>query len=125
MTELTHTVVATDVAALLDALPIEPGGVRSTRIHKGPGATIVRLSMDAGTTMKEHVSAAPLLVSVLAGRAVIEVGGERVELRPGGIVQIGAGVPHAVEAIDASHLMLTLGERPAASAAGPAPDAAG
>ncbi|WP_448809772.1 cupin domain-containing protein [Agromyces bauzanensis] len=123
MTDATHTIVAADLAGLLDALPIEPGGVRSTRIHKGPGATLVRLSMDAGTTMKEHVSAAPLFVSVLEGRVVIDVGGERVELRPGGVVQIGAGVPHAVQAIDPSHLMLTLGERPAAQAA--APDAAG
>lgn len=124
MTDATHTVVAAELGALLDALPIEPGGVRSTRIHKGPGATLVRLSMDTGTTMKEHVSAAPLLVSVLAGHAVIEVGRERVDLRPGGIVQIGAGVPHAVEAVDPSHLLLTLGERPSAAPA-PAPDAAG
>ncbi|GAA4382276.1 cupin domain-containing protein [Agromyces bauzanensis] len=111
MADATHTVIATDLAALLDALPIEPGAVRSTRIHKGPGASVVRLSMDAGTVMKEHLAQAPLLVSVLDGRVALEVGGERIDLRSGGVIHIGARVPHAVEAINPSHLLLTVGER--------------
>ena len=122
MTDATHTLIAADRGALIDALPIEPGGVRSTRIHKGPGATIVRLSMDAGTVMKEHIAQAPLLVSVLDGRVAIEVGGERIELGAGGLLQIGERVPHAVEALAASHLLLTLGVRAAAT---PEADAAG
>ncbi|WP_448004318.1 cupin domain-containing protein [Agromyces bauzanensis] len=118
--DATHTVIAADLAALLDALPIEPGAVRSTRIHKGPGASVVRLSMDAGTVMKEHIAQAPLLVSVLDGHVALEVGGERVELRSGGVIHIDTRVPHAVEAIAPSHLMLTLGERSST-----APDVAG
>jgi len=123
MTDVTHTLIAADLAALVDALPIEPGGVRSTRIHKGPGATIVRLSMDAGTVMKEHIAQAPLLVSVLDGRVALEVGGERIELGAGGLLQIGERVPHAVEALAPSHLLLTLGVRAAATT--PEGDAAG
>lgn len=112
MSEARHAVIAVDREALLSALPIEPGNVRSTRIYKGAGATIVRLSMDAGTVMKEHISAIPVLVSVLDGRAALEVDGERIELGAGGIVHIDARVPHSVEALVPSHLMLTLGERP-------------
>lgn len=112
MNEARHTVIAVDRTALLDALPIEPGNVRSTRVYKGLGATIVRLSMDAGTVMKEHVSATPVLVSVLEGRAALDVEGERVELGAGGIVHIDAQVPHSVEALAPSHLMLTLVGRP-------------
>lgn len=122
MPDATHTVIAADAAALIDALPIEPGGVRSTRIHKGPGATIVRLSMDAGTVMKEHMAQAPLLVSVLEGRVALEVLGERIELGAGGLLQIGERVPHAVEALAPSHLVLILGARTAATSAA---DAAG
>ncbi|MEV1130703.1 cupin domain-containing protein [Agromyces sp. NPDC049794] len=122
MPDATHILIAADAASLIDALPIEPGGVRSTRIHKGPGATIVRLSMDAGTVMKEHIAQAPLLVSVLDGRVALEVGGERIELGAGGLLHIGERVPHAVEALTPSHLVLTLGTR---SAATPGADAAG
>ncbi len=120
MPDATHTVIAADLAALLDALPIEPGAVRSTRIHKGPGASVVRLSMDAGTVMKEHIAQSPLLVTVLDGHVALEVGGEHIELRSGGVIHIDARVPHAVEAIAPSHLLLTLGERTST-----APDAAG
>lgn len=122
MTDVTHTLIAADLAALVDALPIEAGGVRSTRIHKAPGATIVRLSMDEGTVMKEHIAQAPLLVSVLDGRVALEVGGERIELGAGGLLQIGERVPHAVEALAPSHLLLTLGVRAATT---PDADAAG
>lgn len=122
MTDVTHTLIAADLAALVDALPIEPGGVRSTRIHKGPGARIVRLSMDAGAVMKEHLAQAPLLVSVLDGRVALEVGGERIELGAGGLLQIAERVPHAVEALAPSHLLLILGVRAATT---PEADAAG
>ena len=111
MSEAGHSVIAVDLESLLSALPIEPGGVRSTRIYKGPAVSIVRLSMDSGTVMKEHVSATPVLVSVLEGRATLEVDGERIELGAGGIVHVGARVPHSVEALVPSHLMLTLGGR--------------
>lgn len=116
MADATHTVIAADLTTLLDVLPIEPGAVRSTRIHKGHGASVVRLSMDAGTVMKEHIAQAPLLVSVLDGRVALEVGGERIELRSGGLIHIDAHVPHAVEAIIPSHLLLTLGERTSTTA---------
>lgn len=111
MTDATHTVIAADRAALLDALPIEPGAVRSTRIHRASGVSVVRLAMDAGTVMREHIAQAPLLVSVIDGSVALEVGGERIELRSGGLIHIDARVPHAVEAITPSQLLLTLGER--------------
>jgi quercetin dioxygenase-like cupin family protein len=111
MTGATHTVIAADVAALLDTLPVEAGAVCSTRVYKAPDVTLVRLSMDTGTVMKEHIAQSPLLVTVLDGQVALEVGGERVELRSGGVVHIDARVPHAVEAIVPSHLLLTLGGR--------------
>ncbi|MPZ82690.1 MAG: DUF2249 domain-containing protein [Actinophytocola sp.] len=122
MAEGTHTLVAGDAEKLVRALPVETGAVRSRRIFKGAGASVARLSLDAGQVMKEHVATAPILVQVLAGRAALDIGGERVELPAGALIHLDANVPHSVEALSEAHLLLTRFERaPAVPAPGSAP----
>lgn len=82
MAEGTHTLIAGDAEALLCALPIEAGKVRSRRIFAGTGATMVLLSLDAGETLKEHIATTPILVQVLSGHVTLEVGHERIEREP-------------------------------------------
>lgn len=113
MTTPTHTLVAADADALALALPIEAGAVRSRRLFKGSGASVVRLSLDEGQLMREHTASAPILVQVLSGHVILEVDGERIDLRDGGIIHIEAGIPHSVEAVTAAHLTLILAERTA------------
>jgi uncharacterized protein (DUF2249 family)/quercetin dioxygenase-like cupin family protein len=111
MTEATHTLIAVDLETLLRAQPIEAGKVRSRRIFAGTGATMVRLSLDAGETLKEHIAMTPILVQVLSGHVTFEVGRERIDLATGAIIHLDANLPHAVEALTESHLLLTLFER--------------
>jgi quercetin dioxygenase-like cupin family protein len=111
MAEGTHTLIAEDAEALLCALPIEAGKVRSRRIFAGTGATMVLLSLDAGETLKEHIAMTPILVQVLSGHVTFEVGRERIDLTTGAIIHLDANLPHAVEALTESHLLLTVFER--------------
>lgn len=72
---------------------------------------MVRLSLDADETLKEHIATTPILVQVLSGHVALEVGRERIDLTTGAIIYLDANLPHAVEALTESHLLLTLFER--------------
>jgi uncharacterized protein (DUF2249 family)/quercetin dioxygenase-like cupin family protein len=111
MTKGTHTLIAVDAEALLRAQPIEAGKVRSRRIFAGAGATMMRLSLDAGESLREHVATTPILVQVLSGQVALVVGREHIDLTTGAIIHLDANLPHAVEALTKSHLLLTLFER--------------
>lgn len=113
MTNSTFTLVSGDRDGLLGELEIEPGTFRTRRIFKGAGATLVRLAFDAGTVMKEHTAAAPILVEVLSGQVAMQIGEQRVDMPAGAIIHIDAKVPHSVEAVTPAQLLLTLTERPA------------
>jgi uncharacterized protein (DUF2249 family)/quercetin dioxygenase-like cupin family protein len=102
------TVVAGSAELLIGALPVEPGRVSSRHILKAPGVRMVRIALDAGQTLAEHTAAVPVLVQVLAGRAVVEADGESTELPVGGIIYLAAGLPHSVEALEPVQLTLTL-----------------
>lgn len=115
MTATDFTLVAPNATALIEELDIEPGDFRTRRIFRGAGVTLIRLAFDAGQVMKEHTAAAPILVQVLSGHAAMQVGGERVDLPAGAIIHVDTKVPHNVEAVTATQLLLTLCDRPAAS----------
>ena len=116
MTAADFTLVASDSATLIDELDIEPGAFRTRRIFKGAGVTLIRLAFDAGQVMKEHTAVAPILVQVLSGHAAMHLGDERIDLPAGAIIHIDTKVPHSVEAVTATQLLLTLCERPSAPA---------
>ena len=102
------TLVAGSAELLIGAVPVEPGRVSSRHILKAPGVRMVRIALDGGQTLAEHTAAVPVLVQVLAGRAVIEADGESTELPAGGIIYLAAGLPHSVEALEPAQLTLTL-----------------
>lgn len=106
-----HTLIAVDAEALLAALPVSAGAVRSTRVFKGAGAGVVRLTIEEGAVIREHTAAAPILLQVLSGHAALDVGGERVDLPTGAIIHLDANLPHSVEALTRADLLLIVCER--------------
>lgn len=103
-----HELLVADAQTLLRALPIEPGKVRSRRLFASADVTVLGVAMDAGTVMREHVAAVPLLVHVVEGAVALEVRRQRIELPAGGMVHIGARVRHAVEALVPTRFLLLL-----------------
>ncbi|MBX3194607.1 MAG: cupin domain-containing protein [Microbacteriaceae bacterium] len=103
-----HALLVADSAALVAALPIEPGRVRSHRLFKSEDVTVLGVAMDAGAAMREHVAAVPILLHGVEGDAVLEVSGARHPLRAGTIIHVDASVPHAVEAIEPTRFVLVL-----------------
>jgi quercetin dioxygenase-like cupin family protein len=94
-----------DVASLVE---IQAKATVSRTVLQAEGARVVLFSFDAGQILTEHTAAVPALLQVLDGHLRITADGRTVDLRPGGLVHLAARLPHAVEAVEASRLQLTM-----------------
>lgn len=103
-----HLLLAASAADLVAAHPVEKGRVRPHRTLDGDGFKIRTLVMDAEAVLREHKAPVPILVSVIAGRILFRVDGVEYDLTAGGTIQVAAYEPHELEAIEASHVLLTL-----------------
>ncbi len=104
----TFQLLGGSAADLVEAHPVDPGRVRPHRVIDGDGFKIRMLTMDAGTTMREHRAPVPILVQVVAGGIRFRVAGTEHVLSPGGTITVAAGVLHELEADQPSHVLLVL-----------------
>lgn len=102
------TLIASSAADLAARYPIEEGRVRPHKTMDGDGFKIRTLAMDAGTVLREHRAPVPILVQVASGSILFRVEGAEYALAAGGAIQVDAAVPHEVEAVEPSHVLLTL-----------------
>jgi quercetin dioxygenase-like cupin family protein len=73
-----------------------------------PGVRVIVLAFESGWVLKEHIAPKQLLLQALDGRFVITAAGKQTTLVPGGLMRLDESLPHAVEALEDSRLMLTL-----------------
>ena len=97
------------VALSLPAL-ITPtqGGIASRVLAKTTGGNVTLFAFDAGQGLEEHTSPFDALVIVLDGALVLTIGGVAVRATPGTVVRMPGGVPHALEAPDATRMLLIM-----------------
>ena len=97
-----------------EALPIDslitptPGGIASRILGKSKGGTLTLFAFDQGQDLSEHTAPFEAFLIVLDGEFRVVVGGEPVTAAAGTIVRLPASVPHAVEALSASRMMLVM-----------------
>jgi quercetin dioxygenase-like cupin family protein len=83
-------------------------GIASRILAKRSGGNITLFAFDAGQGLTEHTSPFDALVIVLAGVFTLTVDGTSLDARTGHIVRLPASVPHAVEAREASRMLLVM-----------------
>ena len=83
-------------------------GIASRVLAKRSGGNVTLFAFDAGQGLTEHTSPFDAFVIVLEGVFVLTVGATPVEARPGQIVRLPASVPHAVDARQASRMLLVM-----------------
>lgn len=98
----------TDLAGVAAMVDIQTDAIVSRTVLKAEGARLVVVGFDTGQVLSEHTAAVPVLLQVLDGRLTVTAEGRSVELAPGGLIHLGARVPHAVQALAPSRLLLTL-----------------
>lgn len=94
-----------DVAGLVE---VQPEATVSRTVLKAEGVRVVLFSFDAGQILSEHTAAMPVLLQVLDGHLRITADDRTIDLRPGGLVHLATRLPHTVEAVEPSRLLLTM-----------------
>ena len=85
-----------------------PQGIASRVLAKASGGNVTLFAFDAGQGLTEHTTPFDALAIVLEGLMVLTIGGKPVEATPGSLVLMPANVPHAVEAKEASRMLLIM-----------------
>ena len=88
-------------------------GIASRVLVRTSGGNVTLFAFDAGQGLTEHTSPFEALVMVLEGGVTLTIGGTPINANPGAIVRMPANVPHAVDAMEASRLLLIMLREPA------------
>lgn len=96
------------ITALDTLIEVAQESTVSRTVLKAEGARVVLFAFDSGQELTEHTAAVPILLQVLDGHLRVGADGEHVELTPGGLVHIGARVPHEILAMQPSRMVLTM-----------------
>jgi quercetin dioxygenase-like cupin family protein len=80
----------------------------SRTIMQHTGGNVVLFSFDEGQQLSEHTAAMPVFVQTVSGHLKVTASGRTVDLLPGGLVYFPTRLPHAVEAVEPSIMMLTM-----------------
>ncbi len=85
-----------------------PYGAKLGTQLRTPGSTFKALSVPipAGQQLADHTAPSPAMPIMIEGQAEFITGSERIELMPGCVVHIPAGIAHRIEATSKSHSVL-------------------
>ena len=93
---------------LFELAPITPGKLGHSTVLSAPGVRVIVLAFESGWVLEEHLAPKQALFQALDGRLLVTAAGKQTILVPGGLMRLDEGLPHAVEALEDSRLMLTL-----------------
>ena len=79
----------------------------SMSIVKNDDLTVSLLMLKPGAHLHEHAARKAVSVQVLSGRIRLSATGANLEVGPGMLAMIEGAVPHAVEALEETALLLT------------------
>ncbi len=101
-TDLSHPTKA------FDLIEVQPGGVVSRTILKKKTGTVTVFAFDAGEGLSEHTTPFDALIMSLDGDADVTISGKSHILKPGDILELPAGDPHAVKAVTPFRMLLIM-----------------
>jgi quercetin dioxygenase-like cupin family protein len=108
MTRENNTVAPAQALSLATLVTPTPHGIASRVLAKTTGGNVTLFAFDAGQGLEEHTSPFDALVIVLEGALALTIGGAPVRATPGTLVRMPGGVPHALEAPEATRMLLVM-----------------
>ena len=92
---------------------LEPLGERlteavSTALFKAAQLEVVRLVLPSGQGMREHRVQGEITLQCLEGALDLTVHGNTRRMRPGDLMYVAAGEPHALHAVQDCSVLLTI-----------------
>lgn len=89
-------------------------GVVSRAVLTTSGLRVTLFHFAAGQGLSEHTSKARALIQLLGGTCTFTVSGRSFVLKPGDLLHLPPGEPHAVTGTEAFSMLLTQVSEPAA-----------
>jgi quercetin dioxygenase-like cupin family protein len=96
------------VDTLQNMVDYQAGTVVSRTLMDKKAGTVTLFAFDAGQGLSEHTAPFDALVQVLDGVAEITISGRPYTVRSGQILVMPAHEPHALKALDAFKMLLTM-----------------
>lgn len=87
-------------------------------VRRGP-VSLILFDFEPGGYLKEHRTEGEVTIHVLSGRLAVTVGAEVTSVGAGELIALAPGQEHAVRALEASEMLLTVCRVPPAQ---PSPD---
>lgn len=103
-----QTLPPAEALAFQSLITTTPKGIASRVLAKTTGGNVTLFAFDTGQGLTEHTTPFDALVMVLEGLVVLTIGGKPVEAFPGTFVLMPANIPHAVDAKEASRMLLVM-----------------
>lgn len=105
---MTQPLPSAEAFALASLVTPTEHGIASRVLAKTSGGNLTLFAFDVGQGLTEHTSPFEAFVLVLEGRFTVTIGGTTVVGLPGTIVGLPATVPHALEAMERSRMLLVM-----------------
>lgn len=96
---------AQDLAAMI---AVQPKAVVSRTLVNKPAGTVTLFAFDGGEGLSERTAPFDALVHMVDGEASIRIGDQEFAVRGGQILLLPAGKPHALRAVTAFKMLLTM-----------------
>lgn len=109
--ETPRTITAGEAFAVSSLVTPTTGGNASRILAKTAGGNVTLFAFDTGAALPEHTSPFEALAFVLEGVCRFTVGGVEARAVGGTVVRLPADVPHALEALEASRMLLVIDNR--------------
>lgn len=91
-----------------DLVKVQEGAVVSRTVIDRPVGTVTAFAFDGGQALSEHSAPYDALVQMIDGAMEIKVGGVPHKVRSGEWLVMPAEIPHSVEALEPSVMVLTM-----------------
>ena len=109
---MSQMIAAGEALSLSALIASTQGGIASRVLSKTPGGRLTLFAFHAGQGLTEHTSPFEALVLVLEGACTLTIGGTPVRATPGTVVRMPAEVPHALEAMETTRLLIVMLREP-------------
>ena len=106
---------AMELARLREEAPWRAHGSNAVTLVKHPDLRIVLMALKPGVRIQEHKAAGRISIQTLSGSLRLHLPDEIVDLPTGHLLTLDCGVPHDIEALDESDLLLTIAWHEAAA----------
>jgi quercetin dioxygenase-like cupin family protein len=97
-----------EAVALAALTAYAPGAVVSRTLIKKESGNLTLFAFDAGQGLSEHSAPFDAVVYIVEGWAELRIGGQYVRADVGNMVLMPANVPHALQAVQPTKLLLIM-----------------